>query len=650
MVLWVVGCLAIVVVPLALPEWQAARFFSSFQGPGAGFDFMELYVPVNPFSSLAKGIVPAIVVFALSVGAALAAIPGHEDLLRHLDVLGDAVGRVTSYLTRWMPIGVFVMTAGAAGTMTIDELGRLQGYLAIYVVAVGLLVWCVLPAMVAAVTPFGHREVLSASREALITAFATGKLFVVLPLLIEGAREIFERRGLDGEEAKARASILVPLGYAFPHLGKLMVLLFLPFAGWYVGAPLDAAGNAKLLGAGIASSFGSPLMSVPFLLDLLRLPDDVFQLFVVSGVLTTRFGDMLGAASLITLTILATIWSSGRLVVSSGRLLRAGVLIVVVSAGAILGTRALLSWSLAGDDGLREAVRQMQLTRPPLRSYERLAVSEPNPVPFAPGETPLQRVRRRGILRVGYVVGAPPFSFENDAGELVGFDVEMAHDLADAMAVDLEFVPVERSRELQSLLEDHCDVLMGGVIGRMDLVWKVPLTRSVLDATLAFVVRDHVDREDLADLEDLRIFTPLGERTPERVLRYFPKAEVVPLENTIDFFVVPGTGSRSGGAPVWQERRQDDVLMCPAEEGATYTIFRPDYQVINPLPRPLELPIVYAVAPGGEPIRDVLDHWIELQGRTGRLDELRQHWVHGQGATVAGRRWSLVRDVLGWID
>ena len=40
------------------------------------------------------------------------------------------------------------------------------------------------------------REVIAASRDAMITAFATAKLFVVLPLLIEQSKELLHRHQL----------------------------------------------------------------------------------------------------------------------------------------------------------------------------------------------------------------------------------------------------------------------------------------------------------------------------------------------------------------------------------------------------------------------------------------------------------------------
>ena len=47
----------------------------------------------------------------------------------------------------------------------------------------------------------------------------------------------------------------------------------------------------------------------------------------------------------------------------------------------------------------------------------------------------LQSIRDRGMLRVGYMPDALPFSFFNVKGELVGFDIELAHPLASELGV-----------------------------------------------------------------------------------------------------------------------------------------------------------------------------------------------------------------------
>ena len=71
----------------------------------------------------------------------------------------------------------------------------------------------------------------------------------------------------------------------------------------------------------------------------------------------------------------------------------------------------------------------MRLLRQPVESVV-LSGSAPNPDPLQPGETLLARIRRRGVIRVGYNEDSLPFAYVNEDGRLVGFDVNMAHALA----------------------------------------------------------------------------------------------------------------------------------------------------------------------------------------------------------------------------
>ena len=64
----------------------------------------------------------------------------------------------------------------------------------------------------------------------------------------------------------------------------------------------------------------------------------------------------------------------------------------------------------------------------------------------------LLRILERGTLRVGYSSDSLPFVFTNEDGELVGFDIEMAHTLAGELGVSLELVRIEES-DLPGLLD-----------------------------------------------------------------------------------------------------------------------------------------------------------------------------------------------------
>ena len=80
------------------------------------------------------------------------------------------------------------------------------------------------------------------------------------------------------------------------------------------------------------------------------------------------------------------------------------------------------------------------------------------PVPPLPAVTTsvLDRVRDRGILRVGYFDDSLPYAFFNRRGELVGLDVEMALQLARDLGVTAEFVPVDRARARRGARRRRC--------------------------------------------------------------------------------------------------------------------------------------------------------------------------------------------------
>ena len=142
------------------------------------------------------------------------------------------MSKVTKMVVKLTPVGVFFITASAAGTITLEEIGRLQGYLITYTVATFLLGFRLLPALGAVLTPFRYRDLLSISKDSFILAFATEKVLVVLPILIEDVKKMFRNYELGGEEAESTIEVLVPLGFPFPHLGRLLTMSFITFAAW----------------------------------------------------------------------------------------------------------------------------------------------------------------------------------------------------------------------------------------------------------------------------------------------------------------------------------------------------------------------------------------------------------------------------------
>ncbi len=75
----------------------------------------------------------------------------------------------------------------------------------------------------------------------------------------------------------------------------------------------------------------------------------------------------------------------------------------------------------------------------------------------------LARIRAAGMLRVGTTGDYVPFCRLGPDGHYSGADIDMAHDLAARLGVDIRFVPCVWVTLLDDFLADRFDIAMGGV-------------------------------------------------------------------------------------------------------------------------------------------------------------------------------------------
>ena len=258
LVIWALALVMIFVAALAFPDLDVASFFGSpspvqLDKP----DLLELYLPANIFYSLSNNLVPAVVLFSILVGVALISVEDKSAVLPVFDGLTVAMAKINAAIIQLTPYGIFAIAAAAAGTMTIEEVGRVQVYLITYVSLALLITFWIFPGLVAAVSGIAYREVLSTFRDVLVTAFATGNQFVVLPQIAENCKELLRRHQLDSDEAESAVDIIVPVSFNFPSLGKLLVLLFVLFAAWFTDTELSAGDRGGLPVKGLFRLFGS---------------------------------------------------------------------------------------------------------------------------------------------------------------------------------------------------------------------------------------------------------------------------------------------------------------------------------------------------------------------------------------------------------
>jgi Na+/H+-dicarboxylate symporter/ABC-type amino acid transport substrate-binding protein len=634
--LWALTLGFVFLSPLALPAGKGGSFFSAApQETERSIDWVGLYIPSNPFHSLANNVVPAVVVFAVLCGIALMGMKDKEALLQPLAVFNGAMGRVGAMVTKTTPFGIFAISAHAAGTLRPDELQRLESFLFVYAGLAILLTFWLLPGLVAALTHVRHKKLITSSQDALVTAFVTSNLFVVLPQIIENARALLADGQPEDPTENELVDVLVPTSFNFPHSAKLLSLSFVPFVSWYAGMRLDLWSYPTIAGAGLLACFGSLNTAIPFLLDLARLPADMFQLFVVSSVLNGRLGSMAAAMHTLTIAILGTCLITGKVRFERARLLRYFATSALVCIAFLAGARILLAKLLPNPATRGEMLAQIRPRGPFAESEVLETLPAPDPRP-ATG-TRLDAIRRSGRIRIGFSPDSIPWAFLNGEGTPVGYDAEQAHQLALSLGVRLEHVKLQREAFADALATGSIDVVMSGVRVSPRATELVSFSRPYAEESVAFLVEDH-RREEFADVETirtrrLRIAIIQRPEWMEAVKRALPLAEVIPIQSPTDFI---------------EQRVKADALLESWERACAWSLLYPELSPALPQPPVGHFSLAYA-APRGEPdLLNMLDTFIDTQRAAGRLESARRQWILGEATRVHGSRWSIARDVLGW--
>jgi ABC-type amino acid transport substrate-binding protein len=92
-----------------------------------------------------------------------------------------------------------------------------------------------------------------------------------------------------------------------------------------------------------------------------------------------------------------------------------------------------------------------------------------------------------------------------------------------------------------------------------------------------------------------------------------------------------------------------DAILTPAEEGAAWTILHPQFHLVIPEPT-IRYPYGYAVAHGNNDLLRYFDTWLLNARDNGTIDALYRYWMLGQIAKTQPPRWSVIRNVLHWVD
>lgn len=159
----------------------------------------------------------------------------------------------------------------------------------------------------------------------------------------------------------------------------------------------------------------------------------------------------------------------------------------------------------------------------------------------------LDVVVQRGKLIVVTLTTAPPYAFKDEKGDLVGFDVDIAHLIANALFKDpekIEFISVTSDGRWPAIESGRADLGMGGTTTYMDRALHVAFTDAISDSSMSIMVSKTAGIRSLADLNQEKFTVAIlnNPQMADRAKLFFPKTKVLTFDTPSSEFLAVKSG------------------------------------------------------------------------------------------------------------
>ncbi|GAB7023986.1 transporter substrate-binding domain-containing protein [Salidesulfovibrio brasiliensis] len=233
-------------------------------------------------------------------------------------------------------------------------------------------------------------------------------------------------------------------------------------------------------------------------------------------------------------------------------------------------------------------------------------------------QSTLEKILSRGELRVGFEAGYVPFEMTDKKGDFVGFDIDMAKEMAKAMGV--KFVPVNTAWDgiIPALMSDKFDIIMSGMTVTQERNLKINFADPyiVVGQTILLNMKHAADVESYKDLNDPKyvVTSKLGTTGEQAVKRMIPKCTYKSFETETEAFLEVMNGKAD--AYVY------DLPNCAflyAEQGKGKVIF---------LDQPFTYePLAWAINKGDPDFLNWLNNFLSQVKNDGRYDRIYGKWL-----------------------
>lgn len=238
------------------------------------------------------------------------------------------------------------------------------------------------------------------------------------------------------------------------------------------------------------------------------------------------------------------------------------------------------------------------------------------------GADGLENARRRGVLLAGVKTDFPPFGYRDAAGEIQGFDADLARYLGRALFEEepgVELVPVTSGGRIPLLYRDLIDVIIATMTITEDRQRVLEFSSPYFLSGSLVLTRNDSPIQGVQDLAGQRVAVLEGSVQQKDLLLIAPEAKLVAFKSLPE--ALQALQSQQVDALC-----QDDVaVLAVAKKSADVRVTGKSF-----LPRPYAM----AVRKGERRFLDWLNAQLEKMKADGTLQQLRRKHFEGLEANL----------------
>ncbi|HTV36314.1 MAG TPA: transporter substrate-binding domain-containing protein [Xanthobacteraceae bacterium] len=139
----------------------------------------------------------------------------------------------------------------------------------------------------------------------------------------------------------------------------------------------------------------------------------------------------------------------------------------------------------------------------------------------------LDAIKARGKLLVGVTESSPPFSFRDDGRGIVGYDVDLARDVAKQLGVATETITIINADRIAALQQDRVDLVAVGMTRSKKRAADIDFSYAYLDSPHMILVRKDGGVAHITDLAGRKLALVRSASVDAKLKEAVPTLQIV---------------------------------------------------------------------------------------------------------------------------